>query len=247
MRRAVVLVTLVMFAVVCLGQDKIMEASQTTNEWCQGSIMLNSGDELTGEVRFDDKNGVVNYKNENESATYTSRSVSAFEFTDRETGTQRVFYTLDYPDPKNNVTSPLFFELLRDFKDFAIISKIDPVDVEDRSGKGLLTPRWGAGDPSGMKTNVHLRQTETVYFLSPDGDIDPYLQTMRKVEDHLLYDVDMDKNKILDKDLIEKYFSKDEYKSMEKFAEDNKLKFKFKQDLVKILDYCLEERNKKKQ
>jgi hypothetical protein len=49
----------------------------------------------------------------------------------------------------------------------------------------------------------------------------------------------------MNKDLVEKYFSKEEHTAMKEFAEKNDLDFTIKDDLLTILDFCEKFRAKK--
>jgi hypothetical protein len=41
-------------------------------EWFEGSIMLNTGEELKGLVKYNDRNGVLSYQNGNDSRVFTA-------------------------------------------------------------------------------------------------------------------------------------------------------------------------------
>jgi hypothetical protein len=226
----------------CVAQNgvKKYEELATDNEWTEGSILLNDGKELKGLVRFDDRLGIVNYINGDDSRSFTPRRVAAFEFYDAVKARQRIYYSLEYEDAANNSKQPLFFEVLKDFKSFAVMSKVDPIKVEDRttrtpgfpSSNGVTTPGYSA-------TVTVISQTETIYFLSENGDIEPYIQVIRKVINR-----ERKKNKFVDRDVIEKYFTAAELESMHKFAEEKDLDFRVKDDFITILDFVVTLRNK---
>lgn len=226
----------------CLAQNntKKFEELTTDNEWSEGSIMLNDGKELKGLVRFEDRLGIVNYMNGDDSRSFTSRRVAAFEFYDNVTKKQRIYYSLEYEDPANHAKQPLFFEVLKDFKTFAVMSKVDPVKIEERTtnGPGFSSPN-GIPTSGPYLTTTLISQTETIYFLDESGAIEPYIQVIRKVVNK-----ERKKNKFVDRDVIEKYFTADELESMRDFAEKNALDFKVKDDFVMILDFAVTLREK---
>src|SRR5689334_22568635 len=131
-RRVSVLLGCVLFSMASQAQEKVLKEIQAANIWCDGSILLNDGSELKGLLRYDDKNSIVNFQDGDNARSFTARSVAGFEFSDAISNKQRIFYSLEYEDPLNNAVQPLFFELLRDFQTFAIISKIDPVAVSEK-------------------------------------------------------------------------------------------------------------------
>jgi hypothetical protein len=224
-------------ASVSYGQEKKFNELDPDIEWGDGSILLNSGKELKGLVRFNDREGLLSYESGSQSATYTSRSVTAFEFYDERIQKQRIFYSLEYEDSKTNVKRPLFFELLRDLGNFAILSKMDPVDIKEQSsGSGMVqVPGFFVITPA--TSNVKIIQIETVYFLDQDGKIEPYVKVVRKETDGLLIDTSKMKNKSIDKTLPKKYFGEDDYKKILEYAEELDLKINKKEDFLKILDY----------
>ena len=89
----------------------------------------------------------------------------------------------------------------------------------------------------GLTTKIY--QDETVYVLTGDGEIKPYLKLTRKIVDRLSYDREKMKDKLLDRKILETYFPEPGYSSMKKFAEENDLEFGVKEDLITILNhYC---------
>jgi hypothetical protein len=228
---------------VCFAQNgvKKYEELTTDNEWSEGSILLNDGEELKGLIRFDDRLGIVNYVNGDDSKSFTPRRVTAFEFFDEVASKQRIYYSIEHEDPVNNAKQPLFFEVLKDFKSFAVMSKVDPIKVEDRTtnvGGGVPTGAGFAPSPGYSSTVTIISQTETIYFLSENGAIEPYIQVIRKVVNR-----ERKKNKFVDRDVIEKYFTEAELESMRKFAEEQNLDFRVKDDFIAILDYAITLRN----
>jgi len=103
-------------------QDKISQELLPDLEWGEGSIMLNDGTEKKGLIKYNDKEGgLVSYDQGAESHSYTARSILGFEFFDERLNRQRVFYTLEYEDDQTVGKRPMFFEVLKDLKTFAVI------------------------------------------------------------------------------------------------------------------------------
>jgi hypothetical protein len=226
------------FVVACLwiavvnvfGQNKILEEVITESEWSEGTIAMNDGTELKGLLRFDDRLAILAYQNGNDSRTMTPQSVTAFNFFDPSSEKQRSFYTLDYEDPVQGRKRPYFFEVLIEFKTFAVISKIDAIKMKGDVGFDNLIDNSYKAD---------IRQTETIFFLNDQGAIEPYLQVMRKLVDRIMYDYKRTKAAIIDKKILDRYFTKEEIDKMETYAVQNELNIKVKEDFVKMLEYCL--------
>jgi hypothetical protein len=235
---------LFLISIMVYAQDKKFEELQTDNEWSDGSIMTNDGKELKGLIRFDDRNSLLNYVNGNDSKSFTPRNVAAFEFFDAITKKQRIFYSVEYDNPKTGSKAPLFFEVLKDFGAFAVLAKMDPVKVAEHNSSNYPSSPYGTFGYS--SSTVEISQLETIYFMNERGGIEPYFQVTRKVVDRAWYDREKKKNKFVDRHVIEKYFSEDELDAMKDFAEKNDLAFQVKDDFIKILDFSVTLRNEKK-
>ena len=111
-------------AVDAFGQDVLVQSALPLSiEWSSGSAMTNDGTELKGLLKYNDKSGLLFYENRNDTKTLTARKVVGFEFFDEKLGKQRVFYSFPYEDSKNNIKRPLFFEAIKEFERFAVLSK----------------------------------------------------------------------------------------------------------------------------
>jgi hypothetical protein len=241
----VCLAAMLLILSICYGQEKKYEEALPDIEWGTGSILLNSGEELKGLLRYNDRNGgVVSFESGKKSGSYTARSVSGFEFFDEQEQRQRVFYSLEGEDV-HGAMRPLFFEVLVDFSTFAVLSKMDPVKMKDKStSTPSMSPNGVITSGAIVNTKLQITQTETIYFMNAEGALEPYVTVTRKIVDREyrdfvymddLFDRSKMKRKFVDKDLLEKYFTLSQIESMEKFAEENELDFKVKDDLRKIL------------
>lgn len=208
-------------------------------EWYQGSILLNNGKELEGLIKYNDKNDIVCFERGRDSRSFTARTVKAFEFFDEIEKKQRVFYAVPVEDTRHNVKRPLFFEVLMDLKNFAVLSKISPIKFEKReyTTPAIFNPATGsfsAGRYYGYPSTVS--HTETLFVLSKNGLIKPYLQIIEKDVDGMFYDRSISKNIILDNDAL-KINTSPYYNKLQSFAKQNDLSFDHKNDLIAILKY----------
>lgn len=183
-------------------------------EWGEGSILLNDGTELKGLIKYNDRAGILSFESGATSRSFTSRRVSGFEFYDEREKKQRIFYSIIYEDAETNAKSPLFFELIKDLKTFAVITKTDRVKIEAKSSGGGPSANGGY---VGVSTTYSASQLQTIYFMDSQGNIVPYMKATKKK---------LDTNR-----------PKPMYSKLEKYADDNKLDFDEKEDFFKILDY----------
>jgi hypothetical protein len=219
------------------GQSDKYNAMDRAIESGEGSILLSTGAELKGQIKLNDERGIVSIINDEVSKAYVARNVVGFEFYDIIQKRQRVYYSLAYKEEKDTVKRTFFFEVLRDFTDFAVISKVDPLAVKVKSGESGPTqmPNGFVMPSQNIGSSTVLKQTETVYFLGKDGLIEPYYKVIRKVVEGRFVDRDRTKRKVFDDTLIKKYFTEAQVEAMQQFSEKNHLIFESKEDLIKIL------------
>ena len=227
-----------------VSQDALIESALPLSiEWSSGSIMTNDGSELKGLLKYNDKNGILSFQNGGDTRAFTARNVAGFEFFEEGIRKQRIFYSFPYEDSQNNIKRPLFFEVIKEFKSFAVLSKVDPLEVEHNSvsSPAGISPVTGAvARGQSWGTITELSQTETIYFMDTKAVIRPYVQIIEKEVDGVFYDISKTKNKMIDDDLLEEFIGPNNKKKLLSYAKENKLSFKRKSDLIKILGYYSE-------
>lgn len=246
-KKNAIAVFLLLFSFDLIGQkNKKQEEHLLTDntEFFEGSILLNTGEELRGLIKYNDRNGVLAYENGTDSKVFTALRVSAFEFFDESIQKQRVFYTFKYEDSETNVERPQFFEMLRDYETFAILSKTDRINVEEKVDQvgTVFNPVTGAynpgfGTPNTMKLVVS--QTETIYVINSEGKIKPYFK-FTNIEDgkKSIHGRDTKtKHKMIDSTLLLDYMPAEQHLKLLEYADANDLDFSVKEDFIKILDY----------
>lgn len=233
--RYLILTLVCLVSISVSAQNKKLDPLTPNVVWGDGSIILNNGDELRGLVGFNDSQGIVTFQAGNNSRSFVPRSITTFNLFDESVKRQRVFYSLEFED-EQSVKGFYFFEVLREFKNFAVISKIDPVEVKVRQNNNNTLGPGPTSASTFNTTTTRITQMETVYFIGSDGAIEPYLKVTRQFVDRDFYDREKTKRKIIDDNLLKKYFTEAEINTMQKFSEKNQLTFESKEDLVKILN-----------
>jgi hypothetical protein len=235
------------------GQDRIVKDMIAEDlEWGEGSIILTDQTEIMGLVKFNDKSGLLSYTEGNDSRSFTARSVLGFEFFDEKIGRQRVFYTLEYAGKEDQLKRPVFFEVLKDFNDFAVLAKTDPTEFEVKNYTSGAAINGIPIASSNGPTTTKMYYSQTVFILTPSGDLKPYVKLIHKIVDKdrgFWSDADREltrekfKSKILDNDLLEKHFPEPGYSHMMDFVAENRLDLETKEDLIKALEYYKTIRN----
>lgn len=209
--------------------------------------MLTDGNELKGLVKYNDRNGVLSYQDGTDTRVLTPLRVAAFEFFDESTQKQRIFYSLTYEDSETNVERPLFFEVLKEYKTFAILSKADRLEVDQKNvpspyNNNNLNPVTGAVGPwPNNEVRLVVSQTETIYIMKSTGEINPYFKVVNTQDGSKSLIVagrdTKTKNKMIDRDLLEEFIAPSDYEKISQYADANNLSFKKKDEFLKILDY----------
>ena len=214
-------------------------------EWFEGSIMLTNGNELKGLIKYNDRNGVLSYQDDTEFRVFTPLRVAAFEFFDESKQKQRIFYTLTYEDYETNVDRPFFFEVLKEYKSFAILSKSDRLDIDQKNTSTSFSgfsSSAGIADPyAPREVRLVISQTETIYIMKSTGEISPYFKVINTddgTKSLILAGRDTKtKNKMIDPELLEEFIAPSDYEKLWQYADTNNLSFKKKEDFLKILDF----------
>ncbi len=197
-----------------------------------GSVLSVDDEIVKGKLIFNDNLGIVTVEADGESRSFTSKKAMSFEFEDMNLGRHRVFQVLDHTDKFTGFTNLAFFEILAEFKSFAVLSKIDPVEV--KAQKGIL-PRVSTTMVGSDHTKVAF-QTETIFIMNETGANEPYLELTEKEIEGVYFDTRSNRKKFIDRNLLEEYTGT-LYAELEIFASANNLRFNVKEELIKILDY----------
>ncbi len=208
-------------------------------EWFDGSVLLTNGEEIKGLVKYNDKTDIISIESGRISKSFTARHVKAFEFYDEIEEKQRIFYAVDVEDRIYNVKRPLFFEVLADLKNFAVLSKIAPsrIDKREYATPAMFNPATGvfaSGRYYGYPSTIS--HTETIFFLSREGELRPFLEIKEKEIDGMFSDRSVVRNTILDDELLER-FTGSQYRSLMQFARKNDLNLKEKEDFVRLMKH----------
>ena len=240
MRKLLLVLVVSACAVAGYCQDNLADW-QTAAPWSEGTIVDNDGKEIKGLLKYNDLDGLLLFRNDETEKTFTARNIFSFSFTDASRDILRRFYSLEYEDPVNNAKRPLFFEVLNEFKQFSILIKKDPVVFNQQDGSAGNSNN-SMKDANGV---IRAQQTETIYFMSQQGVIEPYLELEVTQTNGLFNERVRNKRKVVDDDLPKKYFGEKNYAKILSFAKENKLRLSRKEDFLRVIDYYREIVSKK--
>ncbi|AKD57130.1 hypothetical protein SD10_21770 [Spirosoma radiotolerans] len=84
--------------------------ARDSDVWNQGELVLMNGTELKGDIDYNWKAGVVQYREGNKIRAYSAYQVRAFRYFDDHQNVLRKFVTFDYADKSGSRQRPLFLE-----------------------------------------------------------------------------------------------------------------------------------------
>lgn len=220
-----------------------IELLKESEGWSEGSINLMDGTELEGLVKYNDREGFLSYQDGENKKVFTANSVGGFRFFDEIQRRHRVFYTLDYEDSKN-IKRPLFFEVVREYKDFAILSRAEPIEIYQKPlnlyGTTPVNSPVTQNNTIGRYTRLEVSQVETIFIMDSNGAVRPYIEVKMKEDGVKSLTTKKDrktKTKVIDSDLLAQYVTQPVYDELKKYAEENDLKFNRRDDFMKLLEY----------
>lgn len=106
-----------LFCILCVCASAGVMAQQWPSEfWHDGKIIIDTGDTLRGQIKYDLQQDVIQYNNQKGVVeAFTARKVLFCEIFDSTIGQYRQFYSLKY-NTTSGYRTPVFFELLTDGK-----------------------------------------------------------------------------------------------------------------------------------
>jgi hypothetical protein len=138
-----------------------LSAQQFASEfWHTGKVVLDSGDTLKGNIKYDLKNDILQVQLETKMESYTARKVLFFEIFDETVKRYRIFYSLPYTTA-GQYKAPVFFELLTEGK----LTVLCRESIESRT---TSSPLYYYG------TYSRLVLINKYYLLRENGNIDEY-------------------------------------------------------------------------
>lgn len=207
-------------------------------EWEEGSILTNDGVEMKGQLKYNDRTGIVSFESGAKSGSYNARNLMGFEFHDSRGQYQRYFYSIPYESPEDSRVINQFFEVIREYKHFAVVIKTDPVDVCQRKKVYNGVPNASS---SLVTERTIIDQVTTLFFMrASDLKIMPFLEItdrdLTKKDKWSFFEGPKVKVKIIDSDLPREMMGI-YYEKVRTFARERQLEWTVKDDLVSILDY----------
>lgn len=236
MKTQITLLVLIVTCTISYGQGDVAQTMLPEIPWLKGTVVLNDGTQLRGKLKYNDRVGLLAYEDgSGDSRSFTARTIATFEYVDEKVNRRRVFYSLEYEDhEKKGTKRPFVFELLKEFDDFALLSRYDPMDVRQ-----VVAPVSFTSSPATSSPRTIIDLAETVYILTPEGGLEPIFRLSEFLSDGGVFDSEKKKKRIIDRMLMP-YFNDDAYVEMMAFVEREEMDIWEKEDFIKALGFYKE-------
>jgi hypothetical protein len=136
--------------------------------WHKGNIILADGQIVSGLIKYDLDNNVVQLQTET-ITTFTASNVSNFEILDEIYGGIRKFYSLPYA-LNGDYETPIFFEVLTQGENIALLCR-EYIATDNRGmnnwGPMSMNPFWGPSMVSGYRLAFN-------YYFFKNGRLERY-------------------------------------------------------------------------
>lgn len=205
-----------------------------------GSVLLNNGDEIKGVVSLSDEGRVKVTSNE-EVKTFMSDDIVALEYYDSLKSRQRVYLSLDVDRPEEDFVENEFLEVVRQYADFAVVKQEDPMEATHSTRRQYDIPSTTTTNRTlvSRTDKVILERTATIYLVKYNEKAKPYLRVTFKdtnVVSGLGLNRTKEKGKILDKKLLETFFTPAQLATIHTVRQRDNLDLNDEEDLVAIFD-----------
>jgi hypothetical protein len=177
-------------------------------QWSEGRILLNDGTESRGHVKYNDRTGVVSFQSAEKSGSYHARNLAGFEIFGKD---RRQFYSIPLYSSSGN--AKYFFEVIREYKDFAVISR------------------------TSMLSHHTASELTTLYFFrASDMQITPYLEVLEREVKWRIFDANKIQVRVLNATLPKEIMGEN-FTKVKAFAKERRLPWHVVDSLISILDY----------
>lgn len=164
MKKTVITLVIVMLSLVSWAQNQF-----PSQIWHKGNIVLSEGQTISGLVKYDLENNLIQLQAETVN-TFTASNVESFEIFDETYGGIRKFYSLPYA-LNGNYEAPTFFEVLTQGDNIALLCReyiaTDNRGMNSWGGGMMMNPMWGPGAFAGYRLAFN-------YYFFRNGRLEKY-------------------------------------------------------------------------
>lgn len=200
-------------------------------EWRSGSIVLMNNSLLKGVIQFNDKLGIIKFRKspDADEESFSETSIQAMQFYDEDAACWRNFATFKVREEQTGWRGAMLFEVLMEFKTFALLSRVERVNVGVRQRQDALGGYY--------HVKVGYEQFERLCLVNEDGRATIILEVSEFERKKLSMASKL--KPYLDKGALEKYLA-DDWDKFQVLVKSNKLNLKKRADFIRAFE-CFRE------
>lgn len=223
------------------GQGRKNKEAAIDTTWYEGAIVKNDGTKVKGRVRYNEPLGLVNFRDEyDEQTSYPATRIAGFEYFDTSRNKWRNLVSIENFNEQRNTMALDFHELILESENFSVWSKTEPLFMkkEQRFSPGVPTSPGGPPSMPSMTTTESLNRSEIIYLMDPRTErfhLLLRLESSERTTKRLPDDPATDKRGDINMSVIEQILGTAKLKQLQRYAKDNDLSWRKKNDVLQIL------------
>jgi hypothetical protein len=229
-------------------------AQPNSEDWYKGRVFLRNADTLSSLISYDVVNDVVQVQVGATVQSYTATTVEGFEFLDEKQKQKRVFKAAPFGIYEDNYKVPVFFEVLTKSSGLVLLSKRSHILVPFTNSPLFAKKQYpemrfkDVGEPVDPKQHQPYlyakdykyaikkkRVLESLYIMTPGGEVKRYTDDTRIWSTFYVKELQPAYDNA-DKESLLAILS-DQRMEIRQFVMENKLSYRKKADLIKIVEY----------
>jgi len=243
----------ILFLVHFKTSAQVKNYATEVSKWTSGIAVLADGRKISGEFNYNFITGVLSYRDENGTEPYSARTVKSFilEYVE---GKEGKYYSMPYSETKWDKKEFVFFELLYQSENVAILSKHE-YDFKDKRVHSFDA----TGAPTGWRDGTYSKERvfEYIFLADEKGNVFKYGKkkkdkyssfqaentfSINKTSPETAYAISKtqrapnEEYRIIDKDAIEG-LTKSKYPALKKFINKQRLSLNTIEELSLLFDH----------
>lgn len=202
--------------------------------WRQGTITFKDETKFEGLVYYNSNFGTIQIKSaQGEIISFPENKILSMSYFDDKLNRSVHYTSLVYKDTLADKEYELFFEVIKDFRKFAVLSRLTTASLLFPVNSN--TEAFDILDDFVSKKRAYV-QVEGIFFIDKSNRLELYCLIKNMDFDGLLYDYSKSETKILKSKSLKRNTA-DHWDELKEYIRKNQLDPKIKSHLIRILDH----------
>lgn len=223
----------------CCGAQELKNLG-IGSQWNKGNITLGDGAKLLGEIRYNDVQGTISFRTSetaDDQRLFEKSEILCLEYFNGKDGAIRRYYSLAFKDEKTGDEEINFYELIKEFKDFVVLSRKDAVQAQRTETTNSILIQNGFFPSRG--STLTLTQYEQFYFLGRNSNPELYMIMEYNYVDATLYKFEKNISHISNHTIFPKYLG-EYWPRVMQYLKSNKIKLDNREALIRALNFYVD-------